>query len=73
MGETFHNLVSVITKSFKIDNEAIEELRVILEQQNEREVKYDEAEKISRSLVTVLETLANGRTITISEDENDGK
>lgn len=73
MGETFHNLVSVITKSFKIDNEAIEELRVILEQQNEREVKYDEAEKISRSLVTVLETLANGRTITISEEENDGK
>ena len=56
-----------------IDNEAIEELRVILEQQNEREVKYDEAEKISRSLVTVLETLANGRTITISEEENDGK
>lgn len=73
MGETFHNLVSIITKSFKIDNEAIEELRVILEQQNEREVKYDEAEKISRSLVTVLETLANGRTITILEEENDGK
>lgn len=73
MGETFHNLVSVVTKSFMIDNEAIEELRVILEQQNEREVKYDEAEKISRSLVTVLETLANGRTITISEEENDGK
>ena len=73
MGETFHNLVSIMTKSFKIDNEAIEELRVILEQQNEREIKYDEAEQIGRSLVTVLETLANGRTITISKDESDGK
>lgn len=73
MGETFHNLVSIMTKSFFIDNEAIEELRVILEQQNEREIKYDEAEQIGRSLVTVLETLANGRTITISKDESDGK
>lgn len=73
MGETFHNLVSIMTKSFIIDNEAIEELRVILEQQNEREIKYDEAEQIGRSLVTVLETLANGRTITISKDESNGK
>lgn len=72
MGETFHNLVSIMTKSFKIDNEAIEELRVILEHQNEREIKYDEAEQIGRSLVTVLETLANGRTITASKDESDG-
>ena len=62
-----------MTKSFKIDNEAIEELRVILEQQNEREIKYDEAEQIGRSLVTVLETLANGRTITASKDELDGR
>ncbi len=70
MGEQFHNLVSIITKSFKIDYEAIEELRVILEKQNEREFKYDEAEQIGRSLITVLETLANGRAITIGEDKN---
>lgn len=70
MGETFHNLVSIMTKSFKIDEKAIEELRAILEQQNEREVSYGEAEQISRSLVTVLETLANGRTITASGDEH---
>ena len=70
MGETFHNLVSIMTKSFKIDEKAIEELRVILEQQNEREVSYVEAEQISRSLITVLETLANGRTITSFGDEH---
>jgi len=69
----FHNFVGIITESFRVDNEAIEELRVILEQQNEREIKYDEAEQIGRSLITVLETLANGRTITISKDESDGK
>lgn len=70
MGETFHNLVSIMTKSFKIDEKAIEELRVILEQQNESEVSYGEAEQIGRSLVTVLETLANGRTIIASGDEH---
>jgi hypothetical protein len=69
----FHNFVGIITESFRVDNEAIEELRVILEQQNEREIKYDEAEQIGRSLITVLETLANGRTITISKDELGGK
>ena len=73
MGETFHNLVSIITKSFKIDHEAIEELRVILEKQNQREIQYDEAEQIGRSLITILETLANGRTITVKRGEDDGK
>jgi len=72
MGEQFHNLVSIITKSFKIDYEAIEELRVILEKQNEREFKYDEAEQIGRSLITILETLANGRAITTQKDKDDG-
>lgn len=72
MGEQFHNLVSIITKSFKIDYEAIEELRVILEKQNECEFKYDEAEQVGRSLVAILETLANGRRITISKDNDDG-
>ncbi len=73
MSETFHNLVSIITKSFKIDDKAIEELRVILSEQNDREVSHDEAEKIGRSLVTVIETLANGRTIIANRSINDGR
>jgi hypothetical protein len=73
MSETFHNLVSIITRSFKIDDKAIEELRVILSEQNDREVSYDEAEKIGRSLVTVIETLANGRTIIANRSSNDGR
>jgi hypothetical protein len=73
MSEAFHNLVSIITKSFKIDDKAIEELRVILSEQNDREVSHDEAEKIGRSLVTVIETLANGRTIIANRSSNDGR
>jgi len=73
MSEAFHNLVSIITKSFKIDDKAIEELRVILSEQNDREVSHDEAEKIGRSLVTVIETLANGRTIIANRSSNNGR
>ena len=73
MSEAFHNLVSIITKSFKIDDKAIEELRVILSEQNDREVSHDEAEKIGRSLVTIIETLANGRTIIANRSSNDGR
>lgn len=72
MGETFHNIASIITKSFIIDNEAIEELRIILKEQNEREVSSDEAEKIGRSLITVVEALANGRTITANRNSDNG-
>jgi hypothetical protein len=72
MSETFHNIVSIITKSFKIDDKAIEELRVILSEQNDREVSHDEAEKIGRSLVTVIETLANGRAIIANRSSSDG-
>jgi len=73
MSEAFHNLVSIITKSFKIDDKAIEELRIILSEQNAREVSHDEAEEIGRSLVTVIETLANGRTIITNRSSNDGR
>lgn len=72
MGETFHNIASIITKSFIIDNQAIEELRIILKEQNEREVSHDEAEKIGRSLITIVEALANGRTITANRNSDNG-
>lgn len=72
MGETFHNIASIITRSFIIDNEAIEELRIILKEQNEREVSHDEAEKIGRSLITVVEALANGRTIIANRNSDNG-
>lgn len=72
MNGSFHNLVSIITKSFKIDDEAIEELRHILSEQNNRDMSFDEAEQIGRSLVTVYETLANGRTIIASKRSSSG-
>jgi hypothetical protein len=67
MGNKIHNLASIITNSFKVDTEAIEKLRLILEEQNERQVSFDEADDVARSLVTVMETLANGRLITTGE------
>lgn len=71
MSEKFHNVLSLMTKSFRIDEQAIEELRVILEEQNDRQMTYDEAEQIGCSLVTVIETLANGRMITAKPGESD--
>jgi len=70
MGETFDNLVSIMTKSFRVDDKAIEELRIILEEQNERKFSHDEAEQVGRSLITIVETLANGRTITNTRGNN---
>lgn len=63
MGNKFHNFVEIITESFRIDNDAIEELRIILQNEQKRKVTHEEAEAVGRSLVTVIETLANGRTI----------
>lgn len=71
MSEKFHNVLALMTKSFRIDEQAIEELRTILEEQNERQMTYDEAEQIGCSLVTVIETLANGRIITVETDVSD--
>lgn len=61
--EKFHNIISIFTTSFTVDNDAVEELRLILEKEKNREVSHDEAEKIGRDLITVMETLANGRVI----------
>ena len=71
MSEKFHNVLSLMTKSFRIDEQAIEELRIILEEQNKRQMTYDEAEQIGRSLVIVIETLANGRIITAETGGSD--
>jgi len=70
MNETFHNIIKIISKSFKVDEAAINELRTILEEQNKKKISHDEAEKIGRSLITIIETLANGRTITIDRKRN---
>ena len=43
--------------------DAIEDLRIILEDQHKRTVTTEEAEEVGRDLITVIETLANGRTI----------
>lgn len=61
--KSFHNVVAILTKQFRVDDAAIEELRVILEKQQEREVTVEEAEAVGRSLISVVEMLANGRTI----------
>jgi hypothetical protein len=67
--EKFHNIAAILTRSFRVDDEAIEELRVILEHQNQRSITHDQAEEVGRKLITVIETLANGRTITANQEE----
>jgi hypothetical protein len=71
MNEPFHNVIKIITHSFKVDEAAIDELRVVLEQQNKRKISHDEAEQVGRSLITIIESLANGRIITAGKN-NDG-
>ena len=61
--EKFHNLASIFTSSFRVNDEDIEELRLILERERKRTVTFEEAEEVGKGLVTVLEALANGRRI----------
>lgn len=63
--DAFHNVIAILGKQFTVSTEAVEELRVILEKQHNRPVTHQEAEAVGRSLVNVVETLANGRTITV--------
>jgi len=59
----FHNLVSIFTSSFRVSDEDIEELRLILERERKCRVTFNEAEEVGKGLVTILEALANGRKI----------
>lgn len=70
--KAFHNVVAILTKQFKVDTEAIEDLRIILEKQQNREVTIEEAETVGRSLINVVETLANGRTIVAHKEDKNG-
>ena len=70
--KAFHNVVAILTKQFKVDTEAIEELRIILEKQQNREVTVEEAEAVGRSLINLVETLANGRTIVAHKEDRNG-
>ncbi|MGB3946121.1 MAG: hypothetical protein WBK76_04785 [Candidatus Saccharimonadales bacterium] len=70
--DTFHNITAILSKQFRVDDSAIEELRVILEKQHGREVNTKEAETVGRSLIHVVETLANGRTIVAREGDKHG-
>lgn len=69
--DKFHNLASLFTTSFSINNEEIEELRAILEREQKRKVTFEEAEEVGTGLVTLYETLANGRKI-IATEKGDG-
>lgn len=70
--DTFHNIAAILSKQFTVDDVAVEDLRVILEKQNNRKVTHEEAEAIGRSLINVIETLANGRTIVANEGDSHG-
>lgn len=70
--DTFHNITAILSKQFRVDDSAIEELRVILEKQHGREVSKKEAETVGRSLIHVVETLANGRAIVAREGDKHG-
>ncbi len=61
--DKFHNLASLFTSSFRVDNQDIEELRAILEREKKRKVTFEEAEEVGKGLITLMETLANGRKI----------
>ncbi len=65
----FHNLASIFTSSFRVNDQDIEELRVILEREQKRKVTPEEADEVSRGLITVLETLANGRKIIVKKGD----
>ena len=64
--EKLHNLASLFTSSFRVDNKDIEELRAILECEKNRKVTFEEAEEVGKGLVTLMETLANGRKIIVT-------
>ena len=71
--DKFHNLASLFTSSFRVDNRDIEELRAILEREKKRKVTFEEAEDVGKGLITLMETLANGRKIVATkrgEDES---
>ena len=65
----FHNLISIFTSSFRVNDQDIEVLRAILEREQNRRVTFEEAEEVGKGLITVLETLANGRKIVVKKDE----
>ncbi len=67
--EKLHNIAAILTQSFRVDYEAIEELRVILEHQNQYPITHDQAEEVGRKLISVIETLANGRSITVNRED----
>lgn len=67
--DKLHNVVSILTDSFRVDEAALDDLRHILEKEHQREVSRDEAEAFGRNLITVVETLANGKKVTVKKDE----
>jgi uncharacterized tellurite resistance protein B-like protein len=68
--EKFHNVIKILTESFQVDDEAIDELREILERQQKQIVTKKQAEEVGRGLITIVETLANGRRIIVKENKN---
>ncbi|HPF30815.1 MAG TPA: hypothetical protein PLO25_00695 [Candidatus Saccharibacteria bacterium] len=69
--EKFHNVIKILTESFQVDDEAINELREILERQQQQIVTKQQAEEVGRGLITIFETLANGKEIIIKGNSND--
>lgn len=67
--DKFHNLASIFTSSFRVNDRDIEELRAILEREQKRKVTPEEADEVGRGLITVLETLANGRKIIVKKGD----
>lgn len=68
--EKFHNIIKILTESFQVDDEAIDELREILERQHKQVVTKEQAEEVGRGLITIVETLANGRDIVVKRSSN---
>jgi hypothetical protein len=69
--EKFHNLASLFTSSFSVNTQEIEELRDILGREQQRTVTYEEAEEVGKGLISLYETLANGRKIVATKENDD--
>lgn len=66
--DKLYNVVKILTESFTVDDEAIEELRAILEKQETKKISHEQAEAVGRDLITIIEMLANGRDIYIKDN-----
>lgn len=66
--ETFSKLTEKLFSVFEIDSERVDELRVILEREQNRKYTHEEAERIGTQLTELFELLAGDRKIILKRE-----